>query len=386
MAVGPAGFSVGVRHHVVIKPATEVTGPGLSTEIFPQFNPELDPAQQPFRVFGSADQPDLFRGQPLSLGSWTAISGDAVSTGLGSHGSLATSLLTGFVNLRLGYWWDSGTSSLAAGQKPLKKDATVCDHMRRFFQTKLSRNLGRGLTWLFPVQSSLIDEFLGRFHGTLRRYWYLTDGGHFEDLAGYELIRRRLPLIVIVDAEADGAYDFAELANLIRKARLDFNAEIKFIDPATPDGKKEMEAAQRPLQDLFRSPHWELIGTLDELRRGEWDSEPLPNPDGNPPNLEHAYFKSADSSRLSRKRAALAKITYLDDADRKDADKKVSYLLLIKPTLTGDEPQDVLNYHASHPAFPQQTTADQFFDEAQWESYRRLGQHIATKLFSLSEA
>ena len=34
---------------------------------------------------------------------------------------------------------------------------------------------------------------------------------------------------------------------------------------------------------------------------------------------------------------------------------------------------DVAAYARSNPAFPQQSTSDQFFDEAQWESYRKLG-------------
>ena len=58
------------------------------------------------------------------------------------------------------------------------------------------------------------------------------------------------------------------------------------------------------------------------------------------------------------------------------------YLLYIKATLTGDEPADLLQYHKSHPRFPQEPTMNQFFDEAQWESYRRLGEHIGLKLLA----
>jgi hypothetical protein len=47
----------------------------------------------------------------------------------------------------------------------------------------------------------------------------------------------------------------------------------------------------------------------------------------------------------------------------------------------GDEPADILQYHRGHSPFPQETTADQFFDEAQWESYRALGYHIALDVF-----
>ena len=50
-------------------------------------------------------------------------------------------------------------------------------------------------------------------------------------------------------------------------------------------------------------------------------------------------------------------------------------LVYIKPALTGDEAVDVLNYQKSHPAFPHESTAEQWFSEAQFESYRVLGLH-----------
>jgi hypothetical protein len=54
----------------------------------------------------------------------------------------------------------------------------------------------------------------------------------------------------------------------------------------------------------------------------------------------------------------------------------------VKPSLSGDEPLDILNYAALNSAFPNQPTADQFFDDLQWESYRELADHIATALFT----
>ena len=56
---------------------------------------------------------------------------------------------------------------------------------------------------------------------------------------------------------------------------------------------------------------------------------------------------------------------------------------LIYKLLTGDEPVDVQQYRSKNPAFPHDGTGDQFYDEAQWESYRRLGQHSAAVLVSL---
>ena len=45
--------------------------------------------------------------------------------------------------------------------------------------------------------------------------------------------------------------------------------------------------------------------------------------------------------------------------------------------MTGDEPCDIAQYRTRNQDFPHETTVDQFYDEAQWESYRRLGEHAA---------
>lgn len=57
------------------------------------------------------------------------------------------------------------------------------------------------------------------------------------------------------------------------------------------------------------------------------------------------------------------------------------YLLYIKSSLTGNERDDILDYRRAHPSFPHESTADQFFSEAQFEAYRALGEHIASDLF-----
>jgi hypothetical protein len=50
-------------------------------------------------------------------------------------------------------------------------------------------------------------------------------------------------------------------------------------------------------------------------------------------------------------------------------------IIYIKAGITGDEPGDVLNYKRQHTDFPHESTADQWFSESQFESYRRLGYH-----------
>jgi hypothetical protein len=61
-------------------------------------------------------------------------------------------------------------------------------------------------------------------------------------------------------------------------------------------------------------------------------------------------------------------------------------LIYVKPSLDGSEPADVLNFHESDPDFPQDTIVDQWFGEAQFESYRMLGSHMIAKLSSYAVA
>jgi hypothetical protein len=60
---------------------------------------------------------------------------------------------------------------------------------------------------------------------------------------------------------------------------------------------------------------------------------------------------------------------------------EIGQLVYLKSSLTGDENEYVLDYHYRHPNFPHQSTADQFFDETQFEAYRALGYHIAHRAF-----
>ncbi len=313
LAVGPAGLSLGVRHHLVGKADGGV-------EAFPPQAPHVH------RVF-STDQ-GAVTPEPLPLGRWAGISGAAFTAAAGSQTTVPIAVLAGMFNVRLGYWWDSGM--------PAARWSTFA----RFF----------------PVQAALLSEMLARTHGTAQRLWMLSDGGHFENMGAYELIRRRLPLIIVVDAEADPSYTFEGLANLVRKARLDFGAEVTFLD-----GRALADPAQGIPAEVR-----DAVGTLEMLRRGAWTEQPVPTTGEVRTRLAVEVRDVAESSG----HAALARVDFTDGADS-------SWLVYVKASLTGDEPTDVRQYHAAHPAFPQETTLDQFFDEAQWESYRRLGEHVA---------
>jgi hypothetical protein len=63
-------------------------------------------------------------------------------------------------------------------------------------------------------------------------------------------------------------------------------------------------------------------------------------------------------------------------------DDSIGRLIYIKTSMTGDEPADIRAYRAQHDCFPHQSTAEQFFGEAQFESYHRLGLHIGKEVFN----
>jgi hypothetical protein len=340
MAIGPGGLSVGARHHALWTAEGPVPGwwDALKRRVpLLEVAPE-EPDDRRFRVFPGRCKPDV-----LDLGHWVAISGAAFSTGLGYRTSLGLSLLAGLFNIRLGYWWSSGID-------PARRSAVA--------RPSRLQPLWSAIRALFPGQLALLDEWLARFHGVAHRHWYLSDGGHYENLGGYELIRRRLPLIIICDNEQDRSYTFDGLANLVRKARSDFGARIEFLSD---------QALKNTITDdgLRR---W--FGPLAHLRRGRWDDEPVEDP---VTRQRRITLAEVGIERFSLAYAALAEITYADQTKGK--------LLYIKPTIVGAEPADVLHYHSEHAEFPHEPTTDQFFDEAQWESYRTLGQHIADALF-----
>lgn len=137
----------------------------------------------------------------------------------------------------------------------------------------------------------------------------LSDGGHIENLGVYELLRRRCRIIVCSDASADPDAAFEDLGNLIRKARIDMGAQIE-VD-------------------------------LDEIQGG----------------LKHVV---QGTIRYPLKGGGGQKAHW-------------GVFVYVKSALVKDDPQDLHEYHRSHPAFPHETTVDQFFDEAQFESYRELG-------------
>jgi len=315
-AVGPAGVSVAQQWHALWE---QVPGGRLLTP--------LATAQEasPHPFLSKSGEP--VAAEELSLREWVAISGGAVGPGMGRRTSLARALLFTLANVRLGYWWDSGLNAADRASVPMR--------------CLLGRKLLVWFSTLFQSQSLLLSELSGRFPGPWERHWHLSDGGHFDTTGGYELLRRRVPFIILCDAGEDPLHLGNDFAQLVRLARVDLGAEITEVPLP-----KEVPVAVRP-----------HLTTRTDLTGSPGKSSPA--------------------------HATLLLVRYPPaNVAGKWAGRTHSWLLYIKATLSGDEPADVTNYSALHPDFPNETTLDQVFDEPQWESYRALGEHSAGPLFT----
>ena len=233
----------------------------------------------------------------ITLGTAMAISGAAVSPNMGYHSSAPISFLMALLNVRLGWWLGNpGPEGNATYHLDGPAIAVVPLLMEAF-----------GLT---------TDD---------RKYVYLSDGGHFENLGLYEMVRRRCRFIVVIDAGCDPTFAFEDLGNATRKIWLDLGIAIALpnLDGLRP----------RPASDGTIQAPYHVTGTID--------------------------YASADGNGAQPGR-----------------------LLYVKPAYHGTESAGIRSYATANPDFPHQTTLDQWFSESQFESYRGLGFEIMRRVIA----
>ena len=239
----------------------------------------------------------------INLATAVAISGAAASPNMGYHTDPATAFLMTMFNVRLGWW-------IFNPRRTERKD------------------------WASPrfAPLELTKELLGMVDDT-SKFVYLSDGGHFENMGLYELVRRHCYRIVICDAEQDENYFFEGIANAIRKCRIDFGAEITL--------------------DLGKLRLVELTGNC----QSHWAEGTIRYPET--PEGKEGKILYIKSSLTGAGKYTIAK--------DKDVDLPA-------------EPVDIINYKFTHQHFPHDTTANQWFTESQFESYRRLGCHVIAEV------
>jgi hypothetical protein len=243
--------------------------------------------------YGS-NEPDLDRETTgISLGTAITISGAAASPSMGYNSSPATAFLMTLFNVRLGAWLANPAAEIPKAEVQAGPTSAL---------------------------KPLLTEALGLTDAKSDNV-YLSDGGHFDNLGIYEMIRRRCRYILVVDADQDENFDFGDLARSVRFAAIDLNAKIEFTS-----------IKMVPMQEA-----------------------------------------KEDSVTF-----AVGQITYAESPAER------SVLVYLKPTyFYQTAPIDVRSYGTTSPTFPHETTLDQWFGEAQFESYRRLGEYLMGKLYDV---
>ena len=238
----------------------------------------------------------------ISLGTAMAISGAAVSPNMGYHSSPAMTFLMSMLNVRLGWW---------LGNPAFERD---CSYAKR------------GPSWaILP----LLQEALGLTTGD-RRYIYLSDGGHFDNLGLYEMVRRRCRFILVVDAGCDPQMSFEDLGSALRKIAVDLDVSIKFHG-LEAIRKRDVNSATTATAAFYHA-----VGEID--------------------------YRSTDGAT------------------------KNGVVVYIKPAYYGIEGAAIRAYAVGNGEFPHQSTLDQWFSESQFESYRSLGFEIMEHILGLVTA
>jgi hypothetical protein len=258
----------------------------------------------------------LYPGGP-TVATAMATSGAAVSPNMGYHTQPATAFLLTMFDARLGLWMPNPRVSSLAGKEGTKGKILPASPR-------------------FPLYR-LINELLGGANDK-SNYVYVTDGGHFDNMGLYELVRRRCYRIVICDSEEDGTYNYGGIGNAIRKCRIDFGAEIDLdLAELSPNTESRLSPAH-VVHGSIRYPETPegVRGTITYIKASLTGKTEPPLP----------FWRSTPA-----------------------------------PTAEGtvklpEVPGDVQNYKLQHADFPHDSTAEQWFTESQFESYRRLGQTI----------
>ena len=251
-----------------------------------------------------------YMGDNVTVASAVAISGAAANPNAAYLGSGHTrnrlvSVVMRLFNLRLGYW--------VANPRYDKRRSCKANHFRPGFLYTVTR----------------------RGHKSKRPIVELTDGGHFDNLGVYEMIRRRARVIIVCDGEADKKTSYSAFVSLVRRVEEDFGTRIKF---------KKNRGPELLVEDIS-----------------------MPYPSG---------AKSATTGFF------VARIDYPDQDEP-------GVILYLKATMIDGVSLKTKGYKGAHPDFPDETTADQFFDEVQFEAYRELGYaiaHSAVKALELTPA
>ncbi len=293
-------------------------GPAIAARPLPIINTTLNLVQGGDNLAWQERKAESFSMTPFYCGNWRE--GYRLSKDYGGYGGIsvgtAVAISGAAANPNMGF-----SSSPALG------------FLMAMFNVRLGAWLGNTnsngqRTFRFSGPRQAIVPMFAEMFGLTnshRRYVNLSDGGHFDNLGLYEVVLRRCRHILVSDAGQDGSFAFEDLGNAIRKIRIDLGVPIEF---------------ERKIEILPNLPETQGLYCAQAI-------------------IRYSAVDGTDSTHDGS-------------------------LLYFKPTLRGRGtmpiPYDVYSYARNHSQFPHESTADQWFSESQFESYRALGMHAVTQV------
>ena len=199
----------------------------------------------------------------MTLPAALTISAAAVNPGMGIYSNKMLSITMTLLNARLGFWVNN------PGFKT-KKEKRLEEEVASQSENEKEQELSSFSAWAKYVvwwPSYFFKELFSKI-GTTNRKLNISDGGHIENLAVYELLRRQCRLILAVDAGADPASTFADLENLSIRARNELGIDIAFrqghdpVDTIRPRASSGYAQKRFSVADLMKV--WEDFEVLDE--------------------------------------------------------------------------------------------------------------------------
>jgi hypothetical protein len=182
----------------------------------------------------------------------------------------------------------------------------------------------------------LVREIFGRY-SPYDRWILVSDGGHYENLGLVELIRRRCTQIICTDATGDASGVVTTVAEALRLAEQELGVRVTLAAP------------------------WRVAPGTAEA------GAPLP------PKLADAI-----ADRYALDSVVVGDITYPPEAGLPAG--TVGRIVVARAVLEPTTPWPVLSYSRRHDVFPNDSTADQWFDADQFDDYRLLGHHVGGRV------
>lgn len=241
--------------------------------------------------------PSTGRLRDVSPLSAVSISGAAVSPSMGRMNQPAYRMLIAMLNLRLGVWL--ANPRLVGGLPAIGANEPTYQPLVR--------------------PTYLLRELLGK-NNLRKKFLYVSDGGHYENLGLVELLRRGCTTIYAIDASGDTPGSIRTLGQAAALARSELGVEFDDIDPSMFTVKDPAEPG------IVISDH------------------------------------------------AIIHFRYPGDGGE-------GTLVYIKKALMKDlqTPADLISYQQARPVFPYDSTGDQFYDVEQFEAYRALGMSVTRR-------